>query len=127
LLLDSNVLLWTFSDRRLLTPKVAELIEDDTNDLIVSRASIWEIAIKVAKGALTIPGSSVRSLLDQIETIGISVLSIEDSHILRTETLPGHHKDPFDRIVVAQAIEENLPIVTSDREIPRYPGTVIWK
>ncbi len=127
LLLDSNVLLWSFADRKPLTPKVLQLIEDDTNELIVSRASIWEIAIKVAKGALTIPGSSVRSLLDQIEMTGMSILPIENSHILQMEKLPHHHKDPFDRIIVAQAIEENLPILSSDRDIPLYPVTVIWK
>lgn len=76
---------------------------------------------------MTIPGSSVRSLLDQIEMTGMSILSIENSHILRMEKLPRHHKDPFDRIIVAQALEENLPILTSDEDIPLYPVTVIWK
>jgi PIN domain nuclease of toxin-antitoxin system len=127
LLIDSNVLLWSFSDRKRLTPKVLQLIEDDTNDLIVSQASIWEIAIKVAKGTLMIPGSSVRSLLDQIEMTGMSILSIENSHILRMEKLPFHHRDPFDRIIVAQAIEEGLPILASDEDIPLYAVTVIWK
>ena len=127
LLLDSNALLWLFSGRKQLTSRVRQLLEEDQHDLFVSRASIWELSIKVKKGKLDLPGSSIQSLLDQIEETGIVVLPIEDTDILRTETLPHHHKDPFDRMIVAQALEQNLTIVTSDSDIPKYDAPVIWK
>jgi len=127
LLLDSNVLLWSLSDRKRLTPRVRRMLEDGHNELFVSQASVWELSIKVAKGKLALPGSSVRSLLDQIAKTGMNVLPIEDAHILRTETLLHHHRDPFDRILVAQALEEDLTILTSDADIPKYDAPVIWR
>ena len=127
LLLDSNVLLLSIFDTKRLTQRTLELLSDSRNDFFVSGASIWELAIKVAKGRLDMPGSSIQYLLDQIEKAGLTVVPIEDSHILRTETLPQHHAHPFDRILVAQAIEEDLTILTSDQEIPSYDVKVIWK
>ncbi len=127
LLLDSNVLLWLIFNRALLTPLGLQLLVDERNELFVSRASLWELSIKVAKGKLSMPGFSVRYLLDQIEKTGMTVIPIDDSHILRTETLPHHHGDPFDRMIVAQAMEEDLTILSSDRAIPLYAVTVLWK
>lgn len=127
LLLDSNVLVWSLSDRKRLTPRVRRMLEDNQNELFVSRVSVWELSIKVAKGKLTMPGSSVRSLLEQIAETGMTVLPIEDAHILRTETVPHHHRDPFDRILVAQALEGGLTILTSDSEISKYDAPVIWQ
>ena len=127
LLLDSNVLLWSLSERKRIAPRVRRMLEDGQNELFVSRASVWELSIKVAKGKLAMPGSSVRSLLEQIARTGMTVLPIEDAHILRTETLPHHHRDPFDRILVAQALEEGLTILSCDSEIPKYDAPVIWR
>ena len=127
LLLDSNVLLWALSDRKRLTAKVRRLLELDEHELFVSRASIWELSIKVAKGRLEMPGSSVRSLLDEIGKMGILILPISDAHILRVETLPHHHGDPFDRMIVAQALEEDCTILSSDVAMAAYDARVIWK
>jgi PIN domain nuclease of toxin-antitoxin system len=127
LLLDSNVLLWSFGDRKQLTPRVRRLIEDDENDLFVSRACIWELSLKVAIGRLQLPGSTIRSLINQIEIAGLTILELEDRYFLRTETLPHHHGDPFDRLLVAQAMEENLVILTSDKKIALYDVKVIWR
>jgi PIN domain nuclease of toxin-antitoxin system len=127
LLLDSNVLLWSISDRNKLTPRVRQLIDDDRNELFVSRTSIWELSAKVAAGRLAMPGSTIQSLLDQIAIAGLTILELEDRFILRSETLPYHHSGPFDRILVAQALEEGLTILTSDSEIPLYAAPVIWK
>ena len=126
LLLDSNVFLWLLTNRAFLTRRTLALLEDDSNEMFVSSASLWELAIKVAKGKLILPGSSVASLYKQATLIGVTILPITTAHILRTETLPHHHRDPFDRMIVAQAIEENLTILTSDSEIPRYSVPVIW-
>ena len=103
------------------------MLEDNQNELFVSRVSVWELSIKVAKGKLTMPGSSVRSLLEQNAETGMTVLPIEDAHILRTETVPHHHRDPFDSILVAQALEGGLTILTSDSEISKYDAPVIWQ
>ena len=127
LLLDSNVLLWSISDRKRLTPRVRQIIDDDQHEFFVSRTTIWELSIKVAKGRLQMPGSTIQSLIEQIEIAGLAVLELEDRYILRTETLPHHHGDPFDRILVAQALEEGLTILTSDSEIPKYEAPVIWR
>jgi len=127
LLLDSNVLLWALSDRKRLTAKVRRLIESDEHELFVSRASIWELSIKVAKGRLEMPGSSIQSLLDEIGKMGMLILPIVDAHILRTETLPHHHGDPFDRMIVAQALEEGCTILSSDAALAAYDAKVIWR
>jgi len=127
LLLDSNVLLWALSDRKRLTAKVRRLIESDEHELFVSRASIWELSIKVAKGRLEMPGSSIQSLLDEIGKMGMLILPIGDAHILRTETLPHHHGDPFDRMIVAQALEEDCTILSSDAALAAYDVKVIWR
>ena len=127
LLLDSNVLLWLIFSRRLLTDRVRQLLEDDRNEMFVSRASVWELSIKIAKGKLPMPGNSISYVLHQMKKLGIVVVSIEAVHILRTETLPHHHGDPFDRMIVAQALEEELTILTSDEKIRLYGAKVIWR
>ncbi len=126
-LLDSNVLLWMFSDRSKLTSRVQQILEDDRNDLLVSRTSIWELSATVAAGRIELPGSTIQSLIDQIERAGLAVLELENKYILRTETLPYHHSDPFDRILIAQAMEESLAILSSDTQMPLYDVAVIWK
>ena len=126
-LVDSNVLYWYLGDRAKLTPRVLTLLDDGSNDLYVSSVSLWELSIKVAKGKLTVPGNSIRSFYEQLDRIGITILTVTKGHILRTESLPHHHRDPFDRMIVAQALEENLTILTADSDIPKYSAPVIWK
>lgn len=73
------------------------------------------------------PGSSIQSLIDQIDMLGLEILELENRYILRTETLPYHHSDPFDRILIAQALEDGLTLLSSDGKFPLYAATVIWK
>lgn len=120
LLLDSNVLLWAVFSRSRLTPLTRRAIEDAGNELFVSTASMWELAIKVAKGKLSMPGDSTAYLFDQVTDIGIMLLPITPAHILRTETLPHHHGDPFDRMIIAQALSDDLTVLTSDRIFAAY-------
>ncbi len=127
LLLDSNVLLWSIFDRKLLTSKVRKLIDDDAHEIIVSVASVWELSIKVAKGKLAMPGGSIRYVMEQIERTGATVLPLADKYILRVETLPRHHGDPFDRMIVAQALEEGCAILSSDAAFAAYDAKVIWR
>ena len=123
---DSNVLLWSISDRKKLTPRVRQIINDSQNEFSVSRTSIWELSAKVAAGRLQMPGSTIQSLIDQIKIAGLTILELEDRYILRTETLPYHHSDPFDRLLISQAIAESLPILTHDEKFPPYPVKLIW-
>jgi PIN domain nuclease of toxin-antitoxin system len=126
-LLDANVLLWSFTDRKKLTPRVRQIIDDESNDFFVSRTCIWELSAKAAVGRLPGLGPTIQRLIDQMNIVGINVLQLEDRYILRSEKLPWHHSDPFDRILVAQALEEGLTILTSDSDIPRYDAPTIWK
>ncbi len=126
-LLDSNVLLWSISDRSKLTPRVRQIIDDPQSELHVSRTSIWELSATVAAGRLKMPGSSIQSLIDQIDMLGLEILELENRYILRTETLPYHHSDPFDRILIAQALEDGLTLLSSDGKFPLYAAPVIWK
>ncbi len=126
-LLDSNVLYWYITNRRRLTRWVESLLDDAENDLYVSSASLWELTIKVAKGKLIVPKGTILSLYEQLDRLGIAVLPITRGHILRTETLPHHHGDPFDRMIVAQALEDGFTILTADADIPKYAASVIWK
>jgi PIN domain nuclease of toxin-antitoxin system len=127
LLLDTNVLLWSIFERHKLTPRVRQLIDDDQSELVVSRTSIWEISAKAVTGRLPLLGNSVAFVLQQVALTGTAILELENRYILRTETLPNHHTDPFDRILVAQALEEGLTILTADSDIPKYDAPVIWK
>ncbi len=127
LLLDSNVLLWSIFDRKMLSSKVRRLIEDDAHEIFVSVASVWEISIKVAKGKLALPGGSIRYVMEQIQRTETTVLPLSNKHILRVETLPHHHGDPFDRMIVAQAMEEGCVILSSDVGMAAYDARVIWR
>ena len=127
LLLDSNVLLWSIFDRKRLSSKVRKLIDDDAHEIFVSVASVWELSIKVAKGKLGMPGGSIRYVMEQIERTGATVLPLADRYILRVERLPHHHGDPFDRMIVAQALEEGCAILSSDAALAAYDAKVIWR
>jgi PIN domain nuclease of toxin-antitoxin system len=126
-LLDSNVLVWMFLERTKLTRRAIEIPEDDKNEFFVSRTSFWELSATVAAGRLKMPGDSIQYLMDQVAKAPIIVLELEDRYILRTQTLSYHHSDPFDRILVAQALEHDLTIMTADKTIPLYQAPVIWR
>jgi PIN domain nuclease of toxin-antitoxin system len=128
-LLDTQVLLWSIFGTRRLTPRVRQVLEDDASELFVSVVSIWELAIKVGIGKLNLPGSSTRYVLEQLDHIGTAILPVEPAHILWLETLPryAHHKDPWDRMLIVQAIEENLTILSADSKFPLYDVPLVWK
>ncbi len=121
LLLDTHVLLWWLDDPALLTDNARAAIADPINDVLVSAAVAWEIAIKRGLGKLTAPPD----LELAIRGCGFSLLSITVAHALATESLPPFHRDPFDRLLVAQAIIEHLTIVSRDPKIVRYGAAAI--
>jgi PIN domain nuclease of toxin-antitoxin system len=124
-LLDTHTFLWAIADDKRLSRR-AQKIFTGPNDLWLSVASVWEILIKVKTGKLPLPQPSGAYLVRKAAENRIEVLPIKLDHILRIESLEVHHRDPFDRVLIAQSIEEKLPLVTSDPHFERYPVELIW-
>lgn len=124
LLLDTHVALWAITDSPKLPPSARDLITSPDNTIRVSVASIWEIAIKhsLGRGDMPVSGSDA---MHYFRESGYRILAIEAEHAIAIEGLPAHHQDPFDRIIVAQALTEPLRLVTHDPVVARYSDTVI--
>ena len=125
-LLDTHTFLWWITDDDRLSSHAREFIADGDNILFLSAASGWEIAIKARLGRLQLPDNMERFIMEQLSRNGIRGLPIKFSHALHVYNLPMVHRDPFDRILVAQGQIENLPIVTTDPQIEKYAVEVIW-
>jgi PIN domain nuclease of toxin-antitoxin system len=125
-LLDTQSLLWLVIDDPRLTPQVRFTFLDNQNETFLSIASLWEMAIKISLDKLFIEGSLESFTEKHILANDIQFLPVEPSHICRLEKLPFHHRDPFDRIIIAQAIEENLSIIGSDQVFDKYRIKRIW-
>lgn len=121
LLLDTHILLWWLDDNPLLTDKARDAISDTDNLIVISAASIWEIRIKQALGKLEI----TPDFYDVIKGQGFETLSITTDHAFAVGDLPAHHRDPFDRIMIAQAKQESLMIVTHDAVFKKYQIPVL--
>ena len=125
-LLDTHAFLWWISDDPRLSEKAREIIADGRNELFFSAASGWEISIKAGLGRLEVPEDLQRFISDQLSRNAIQVLSIYLSHALHTGSLPVHHRDPFDRILISQAILEQIPLLSADPQFSHYPVEVVW-
>ncbi len=125
-LLDTHAVLWWNVDDARLSDAARDLIRDGRNDVIVSAASVWEIAIKSARGRLDLPSAVEPYVEDRLRRNRWSTLPIDVRHVIRAAALPEHHRDPFDRALIAQAQVEGLPIVTTDAAITRYDVETIW-
>jgi PIN domain nuclease of toxin-antitoxin system len=126
LLLDTQALLWWVDGDRRLTKRARSAIGAARNSCFVSVASAWEMAIKVSIGKLRLRTPVVRYLQGQLASNGFELLPIALTHIHSVEMLPHHHGDPFDRLLVAQALEEGLALVSSDPVFDGYQLKVIW-
>jgi PIN domain nuclease of toxin-antitoxin system len=125
-LLDTHAFLWWTTDDVRLSDRAREVFADGRNELFFSAASGWEIAIKAALGKIQVPEDLERFLAEQLSRNAIQVFPIHLSHALRVYTLPNYHRDPFDRLLVAQAILEKVPLLSADLYISRYPVETIW-
>lgn len=127
-LLDTCALIWFLRDNPELSELAAELIEDERNEVFVSVASIWEIAIKSSIGKLSRPEGLETSLEAQLLESGFSILPIQFSHAVRVASLPLVHRDPFDRLLLAQCLAEDLVALTDDPQWQHqdYAVTVVW-
>ena len=126
LLLDTHAFLWWISDDPRLSSRASAIIKDGNNKLFLSAASGWEIVIKVRLGRLTLPEPLETFVPEQMALNAIEGLPIQMSHALHVYTLPDHHRDPFDRMLVAQAQLENLPILSADPQISLYAVETVW-
>lgn len=121
-MVDTHALLWWLTDDSSLSPTARRGLADPDTEALVSVASVWEIAIKRALGKLTAPDDLPERIIDE----GFSWLAVTPLHAWEVRNLPGHHRDPFDRLMVAQALAENLPVVTADARFGDYGVEVCW-
>jgi len=124
LLLDTHVALWAIVDSPKLTEKARELIQSPKTAVWISAASVWEIAIKHALARGDMPVAS-RDAVRYFRESGYRFLAVEAEHAVAVEDLPAHHNDPFDRILVAQALIEPMRLMTHDALVARYSDTII--
>ena len=125
LLLDTHVFLWAASAPERLSDEARIAIEDTASVVFVSSAVGWEIAIKYSLGKLTLPTDPQMYVPSRISALGFQQLSIAQEHALVAGSLPYHHRDPFDRVMIAQAILENLTLVTRDPIASRYARVLV--
>lgn len=118
LLLDTHALLWWLTDDARLGRTARTLIEDPANDVLVSVGSLWEIVVKCRIGKLQ---ADIGEILDALPREGFALLAIAASHLTALAALPQHHRDPFNHLLIAQAIAEGAGFVTADRNAARYP------
>ncbi|MGB9754353.1 type II toxin-antitoxin system VapC family toxin [Roseiflexus castenholzii] len=126
LLLDTHAFLWFVGGDERLSPSARALIEDMSNDAYLSIASLWEMAIKISLGRLQLAQPFETFIPHQLSLNRIRLLGITISHTAKVSTLPFHHRDPFDRLLVAQAQVEQMPLVSSDAAFDAYGLTRLW-
>lgn len=126
ILLDTHVLIWWSISPGKLSETVYQLLDNQSNNLFLSLASIWEMQIKLQIGKLTLNLPLPELIEDQCQTNGLQLLSIETSHIYALNNLLSHHKDPFDRLLIAQAIVEKIPLLSIDEVFDNYPIQRLW-
>ncbi len=126
LLLDTHAFLWFVIGDTRLSGKARALIEDESNEKFFSIASLWEIAIKVSIGRLTLSAPFDDVFPAQLVKNGIDLLGITVAHTSAVTSLPYHHRDPFDRLLIAQASREQMQIVSIDESLDAYPIVRLW-
>jgi PIN domain nuclease of toxin-antitoxin system len=125
-LLDTHTLLWIITDDNQLSNKVKKLFLDEENEIFLSIASLWEIAIKVSLNRLELGQSLTDFYYKHVIGNKIKLLDLKVEHLAVLETLEFHHKDPFDRLIVCQSIVEKIPVLSSDKVLSKYPIKRVW-
>jgi PIN domain nuclease of toxin-antitoxin system len=125
-LLDTHTFLCWITDHPELSSRAKEFIKNGDNELFFSSVSAWEIAIKSQLGRLELPENLETFISKQLTINGIYSLPLHINHALHIYKIPDYHRDPFDRMLIAQALIEKFPIVTADRMIVKYPVETIW-
>jgi PIN domain nuclease of toxin-antitoxin system len=125
-LLDTHSLLWFLSGDTGLTERARRIIENADHDILVSIASLWEIAIKHSLGKLKLAQPFEEIFPHQLEINTLSLLGVRLPHVVRVSSLPFHHRDPFDRLLIAQSLSEEIPILSGDDAFDDYGVERIW-
>ncbi len=125
-LLDTHSFIWFVEGHSALSSEARRLIEDSTNGIFVSIATIWEMAIKTSLGKLQLSQPFDLFVTNQLMLNDITILDITISHTLHVAALPLHHRDPFDRLIIAQSMTESFPIISTDRMLDSYEIVRIW-
>jgi PIN domain nuclease of toxin-antitoxin system len=126
ILLDTHTILWFWWNSSSLSQSAKALIADPSNVMLVSHASPWEVSIKVSQQKLDLGRTFAGYFPDQMKLTDMNYLPTTDEHFAELSTLPFHHKDPFDRLMIAQAIVERIPIVSIDTKFDAYPIQRLW-
>jgi PIN domain nuclease of toxin-antitoxin system len=126
LLLDTHTVIWWVDQDHLLSPSSYAAIADPANDLLLSAGTIWEIAIKVGLAKLSLSQPYRQWLSQAIADLGVTVLPVTVAYADVQAGLPHHHRDPFDRLLIAQALVENVPLISKDDTFDQYGITRVW-
>jgi len=125
-LLDTHSIIWFFNgDNKFLSDKAKNIIEDPQHIKFVSMASVWEVGIKISIGKMKFP-ENTKGFINQIKKHSFVLLPIKENHIIESEILPLFHRDPFDRLLVATAIAEQMAFISADKNIAKYNVSLIW-
>ena len=125
-LVDTHVFLWWIEGNRALPVKARAALADRDNECLISLVSVWELAIKAGLGKLKLALPVQRYVVEHVAANGFQMLDIQMAHVGRVEALAFHHGDPFDRLLIAQALEERIPVVTADPVFRDYGVKRIW-
>ncbi len=126
LLLDTHAFLWIVSGDKRLSRKAKKLYLDKSNEVYLSAASIWEMAIKISLGRLTLEDPLENFIAMHALGNGMKILEIRPKHLYKIEDLPFHHRDPFDRVIIAQSMLESYFVLGSDKAFDSYPIRRVW-
>ncbi len=125
-LLDTVIWIWSVHSAERIGPKGLDILSSGEQKVYLSVASTWELSIKFRLGKLHLPGPPPQYIPRRLADQGIHPLGITQAHALKVYDLPNHHQDPFDRMLIAQALIEDMVILTSDRAFKRYPAQLLW-
>jgi Uncharacterized protein conserved in bacteria len=126
LLLDTHALLWFIGNDPQLSAPARQHIENPAREKFVSAVSLWEIAVKLSLKKLKLPRPFAEVFPQQLEVNGFELLLVSCAHLNQVVSLPFHHRDPFDRLLIAQAIADDMTVVTRDPEFSKYPVKTLW-
>lgn len=126
-ILDTHTLLWLVDRPEKLPKRVSVLCADGTNKLFISIASFWELSIKVSLGKINLEDKGLYKLKQWCDENSVDILPITLAHCDQVKQLTFHHRDPFDRLIIAQAICDRLSVITIDEHFPKYNINVIWR
>ena len=126
LLSDTHAFIWSFSNTKKLSATVIKEFKNPANQIFLSVASVWEMQIKIKLGKMVFNDTLENIITEQQTVNNVQILPVNLSHALYLENLPLHHKDPFDRLLISQAIVENMNLVTADPKFAKYQVNLLW-